>query len=66
MEEQGTTKDFEKDIKKAIDDVKETKKDEFAKIQSENLYRKTYDCKTKKLLLQTKKIIKLKSKVLIL
>ncbi|HCY8962455.1 TPA: hypothetical protein O2B98_000947 [Staphylococcus aureus] len=34
MEEQGTTKDFEKDIKKAIDDVKETKKDEFAKIQS--------------------------------
>ncbi|HCX2639822.1 TPA: hypothetical protein OZG74_001594 [Staphylococcus aureus] len=34
MEEQGATKDFEKDIKKAIDDVKETKKDEFAKIQS--------------------------------
>lgn len=26
MEEQGTTKDFEKDIKKAIDDVKETKR----------------------------------------
>ena len=34
MEEQGATKDYDKDIKKAIDDVKETKKDEFAKIQS--------------------------------
>ncbi|MDN9006716.1 hypothetical protein Q0P47_14270, partial [Staphylococcus aureus] len=34
MEEQGTTNDFDKVIKKAIDDVKETYKDEFAKIQS--------------------------------
>ncbi len=30
MEEQGATKDYDKDIKKAIDDVKEIKKDEFA------------------------------------
>ncbi|SUK35247.1 Uncharacterised protein [Staphylococcus aureus] len=40
MEEQGATKDFDKDIKKAIDDVKETKKDEFAKIQSKIYTRK--------------------------
>ncbi|UMT75922.1 hypothetical protein ML435_01205 [Staphylococcus roterodami] len=34
VEKQGAKKDFDKEIKKAIDDVKETKKDEFPKIQS--------------------------------
>ncbi|HCT1624397.1 TPA: hypothetical protein OTP33_002389 [Staphylococcus argenteus] len=34
VEKQGTKKDFDKEIKKAIDNIKETKTDEFAKIQS--------------------------------
>ncbi|CDR64634.1 TPA: hypothetical protein RRM88_001373 [Staphylococcus argenteus] len=34
VEKKGTKKDFDKEIKKAIDNIKETKTDEFAKIQS--------------------------------
>ena len=63
MEEQGATKDFDKDIKKQLTMSKETKRMNLLKFNLK-LYRKTCDCKTK-LLLQTKKITKLKSKVLL-
>ena len=46
MEEQGATKDFDKDIKKQLTMSKKLKRMNLLKFNLK-LYRKTYDCKTR-------------------